>query len=83
MVLREDVSAAAPSGTPPGCDLDDWIARLAMRGVSPSLIAAQDGSVLAASRTDDDISNKDQLTSLINSIKNAAPGDVISLGGFE
>ena len=54
-----------------------------MRGVSPSLIAAQDGSVLAASRTDDDISNKDQLTSLINSIKNAAPGDVISLGGFE
>jgi len=53
-----------------------------MRGVGPAYIATADGRLLAATRTDD-IADQDQLLKVVDSLRCAAPSNVVSFGGFQ
>jgi hypothetical protein len=64
-------------------ELEDWIARLSMRGVGPAFIAALDGRLLAATRTDQVTGEASQLASIAAAIQKAAPGDIIHFGCLE
>ena len=63
-------------------ELEDWLFRLSMRGVSPAIIAAPDGRVLAATRTNQLTGEPDQLVNLCADIRSAVrPGDTVSFAG--